>query len=188
MLTVNSDPDTITRNSGLFYAFFQASGLIGNTFSYFQFGDSQEIDPETRDIFISVLLIISCVGTAIFCLFLPMPWAKKQASCERKPDTPLTAFKRAMSLLVTSDMLHLSCFFVYTGLAFSFWTGVYGPSLSFSLSFGTDDNSLTGLHGIMIHTAAMASGLVFAKYWLGWVLERGWGTCSAGRRNGAGGW
>ena len=40
----------------------------------------------------------------------------------------------------------------------TFWTGVYGPSLSFSLSFETNTNGLAGLHGIMAHAGCMLAG------------------------------
>ena len=51
------------------------AGLLGNTFTYFQFKDSYEIHPEDRDVFIAVLLIITCIGISINLLYLPMPWA-----------------------------------------------------------------------------------------------------------------
>ncbi len=47
-LSLNSDPDTIARNSGAFYSFLMLSGLVGNTFTYFQFKDSYEIHPEDQ--------------------------------------------------------------------------------------------------------------------------------------------
>ncbi len=137
------------------------SGLIGNTFSYFQFKDSYEIDDDTRTIFISGLLMVCCLGTLTLCFLLPTPWEEKTSS--GKPDTPVTAFKRMISLLMTTQMMHLVCFFIYSGLSFAFWTGVYGPSLSFALSFDAG-NSLTGLHGIMMHTSAILSGLFFARF------------------------
>ena len=47
-LTVNSRPETVSRNSGIFWAMFQCSLIIGNTFAYFQFTDLDDIDPQTR--------------------------------------------------------------------------------------------------------------------------------------------
>lgn len=48
---------------------------MGNTFTYFQFKDSYEIHPEDRDVFVAVLLTITCIGISINLLYLPMPWA-----------------------------------------------------------------------------------------------------------------
>ncbi len=67
----------------MLYGSVQAlSGLCGNTFTYFQFKEDNEISPEDRDVFIAVLLTITCVGIAINLLLLPMPWAK--ASAQKK--------------------------------------------------------------------------------------------------------
>ncbi len=49
-------------------------------------------------------------------------------------------------------------------MEFSFYTGVLGPSYGFSDSFGRDDNSLTGLHGIMVHTGELLIGVIFALF------------------------
>ena len=49
-------------------------------------------------------------------------------------------------------------------------SGVYGPSLTFARSFeeqtedgeeGTTGNSLTGLHGIIVHGGMIAAALIF---------------------------
>ena len=47
-LTLNSDPATMERNSGIFWAMLQCSLLIGNTFFYFQLRDTEQIDRATR--------------------------------------------------------------------------------------------------------------------------------------------
>ncbi len=134
---------------------FFGSGVIGNVYWYYQFKDSNEIHPDTRDLFITVLLVIALAGTAVFLLILPMPWAKEK---EKRPEKPFKMLRKSLRLLFTSDLLLLSAFFCYDGLLMTFWTGVYGPSLSFSLSFETDNNALAGLHGIMAHTGCMLAG------------------------------
>ena len=47
-LTLNSDPGTMTRNSGVFWAMLQMSMLIGNTFVFFAFQGKTDIDKTTR--------------------------------------------------------------------------------------------------------------------------------------------
>ena len=51
-LTINSDEDTIARNSGIFWSILQCSLILGNTFIYFQFQDLTEIDNQTRFVFV----------------------------------------------------------------------------------------------------------------------------------------
>lgn len=142
---------------------YQMSGVFGNTFSYFWFRDSHEIDDRTRNVFVGTLLCVSLAGTAVFLLLRPMPWAREARSAYPAPDTPATALKRAWALFATREMLILTPFFVYMGLAYAFWTGVYGPCLSFTLSFGEESsNGLTGLHGILVHCGCVSGGLLFA--------------------------
>ena len=47
-LTINSDSETIARNSGIFWSILQCSLILGNTFIYFQFQDLTDIDSDTR--------------------------------------------------------------------------------------------------------------------------------------------
>lgn len=56
-LTLNSDSDTVEKNSGIFWAMMQCSLLIGNTFVYFQFQGISQIDKETR-LTVSALVVI----------------------------------------------------------------------------------------------------------------------------------
>jgi hypothetical protein len=47
-LVLNSDSDTMERNSGVFWAMFQCSLLIGNTFVYVELQGKTDIDSTTR--------------------------------------------------------------------------------------------------------------------------------------------
>ena len=47
-LTINSDSETMSRNSAIFWSLMQCSLIIGNTFIYFQFQDISEINADTR--------------------------------------------------------------------------------------------------------------------------------------------
>ncbi len=94
---MNSTPDNIGRNAGIFYVMFQSSGLIGNTFSYFQFKESYEISDETRFVFVSALLVISSMATCTLLFVLPMPWA--QASATAPPHLLLRLHRSRVHLL-----------------------------------------------------------------------------------------
>jgi hypothetical protein len=90
-LAINSEPDTIARNSGALYGLVQGMcGLVGNTFTYFQFRDGYQIDPDDQTVFIAVLLAISALGVAVFVLILPMPWANEgECAKNTSPAVPL---------------------------------------------------------------------------------------------------
>ena len=71
-LTLNSDPSTMTRNSGVFWAMLQMSMLIGNTFVFFTFQGKTDIDKTTRTTVVLVLLSICICGSLVFFLLRPM--------------------------------------------------------------------------------------------------------------------
>ena len=47
-LTLNSNSETMERNSGYFFAIFQSSQVWGNIFVFFQLQNVDDIDYETR--------------------------------------------------------------------------------------------------------------------------------------------
>ena len=60
----NSDPETITRNSGIFWAMNMSSGFIGNLIAYLLFNGDEEIDKNTRMTLGWILTSISFAGGA----------------------------------------------------------------------------------------------------------------------------
>ena len=48
LLVLNSDTNTKERNTGIFFAMYTCSKLIGNTYIYFQFQGFEDIDKSTR--------------------------------------------------------------------------------------------------------------------------------------------
>ncbi len=147
----------MARNTGIFWVMFQGAGLVGNTVSYFQFGDSHDIDPNTRNVFVTVLLVVSCAGALVHCFTLPMPWTSTIEG--DKPDTVVTAITRSAKLFSTRPMLQLMVYFIFHGMEYAFWTGVYGPCLGFTLNF-YKSRRLPGLHGIIDATGQIIAGLM----------------------------
>ena len=139
-LTLNSDPNTMSRNSGVFWAMLQMSLLIGNTFVFFTFQGKEDIDKTTRTTVVLVLLSLCVAGSLTFLLLRPTPWATDSAVTEG----PIKIIRSSFNLFRTKQMLLLSVTFFYTGLLLSFWSGVYGPSIARTKAFGTAANSYNG--------------------------------------------
>ncbi|KAJ9596528.1 hypothetical protein L9F63_012470, partial [Diploptera punctata] len=159
-LTLNSDSTTISRNSGIFWAMLQASMFFGNLFVYFKFQGKEHIDSETRTLVFIVLLVVAAVG--IIFLLLLRPAQSPDGELIRKDDGgPLQALKRAFALLVTKEMILLSITFFYTGIELSFFSGVYSPSIGFTLQLGTNVKQLIGLSGIFIGLGEVIGGALF---------------------------
>lgn len=116
-----SDTTTISRNSGLFWAMFQMSLFLGNTFVFFVFQGKAEIDASTRTLVFTVLIAVAVIGV-IFLAMLRLPTIPDTVSAMETDDKeleiqlgPLDALKNAVAFFFTKDMLLLSVCFVYTG-------------------------------------------------------------------------
>ena len=131
----------------------EMSLLIGNTFVYFMFLGEDEIEKTLRLVTVGkpfeqvrkfscfkticslgVLCGFSIAGTVTFLFLLPTPWINKTEDGKEsdvfKHESPLQALKSSFSLFLSPQMLQLLTFFFYMGIQLSFWSGVYGPSLS----------------------------------------------------------
>ena len=132
-LSINSDDNTIARNSGLFWGMLQMSTFIGNTFAYFMFRGKEFIDTPTRRIVGAVLLAVTVAGTLCMLLLRPTPWVTSQAT-----ESPRAALKNAWRFFMTREMMLLSLTFLYTGVQLSFWSAVYPTAVGFTNTFGVN--------------------------------------------------
>ena len=126
-LANNSNPKTITRNSGIFWAMNMSSAFAGNTFAYFLFKGKDQIEKSTRMTLGWVLTAASGVGIACMFLLRPTPWAEKKGQ-----DTMLTTLKKSGKLFTTKQMLLFSITMFYTGLNQTLWGGVYSTCIGFT--------------------------------------------------------
>lgn len=116
-----SNTSTISQNSGIFWAMFQMSLFLGNTFVYFVFQGKEKIDADTRLLVFSVLIGVAILGI-IFLLCLREAKLPETVSAVDNEDkeieivlSPLETLKNAFRFFFTKDMLLLSVCFFYTG-------------------------------------------------------------------------
>ncbi|KAG8177635.1 hypothetical protein JTE90_019662 [Oedothorax gibbosus] len=164
-LTINSDSDTMSRNSGVFWALLQCSLLFGNIFVFFKFQGKSKIDEDTRFNVFGVLLGVACCGLAMLC-FLRRGSAESVDVTEVPGATnqgggALAEFKKAVFLFKTKDMLLLAVTFLYTGFELSFFSGVYGTGIGFTKRLGSDAAKYVGISGICIGAGEIIGGAVF---------------------------
>ncbi|XP_066250469.1 UNC93-like protein MFSD11 [Euwallacea similis] len=162
-LTLNSNDQSISRNSGVFWAMLQMSMFIGNTFVFFVFRGKDIIDSTTRQIVIWTLSGIAVGGLAVM-VFFPKP-----VHTEEKPpeETSMTAtskaklaLKGAVRLFFNRNMMLLCLTFVYTGLELGFWSGVYGSCIG-SSDVLPNSKQLMGISGIFIGLGEVIAGAAF---------------------------
>ncbi|KAK7507828.1 hypothetical protein BaRGS_00000793 [Batillaria attramentaria] len=173
-LTINSDSETVGRNSGIFWALLQCSLLFGNLYSFLVFrGEATITDSARTHLFIG----LSGAGLlgSLCLLFLRKRrvvdtdnLVSLNASATQAPDTPVAAFKRSFQLLKTQEMLILSVVFAFTGLELTFFSGVYGTCLAQNEHFNDDSlptgmsrKGLIGISGMLIGAGEILGGGLF---------------------------
>ncbi|NXC68791.1 MFS11 protein, partial [Anhinga anhinga] len=173
-LTVNSDENTIGRNSGVFWALLQSSLFFGNLYIYFAWqGKTRISESDRRTVFIA-LTVISLVGTVLFFLIRKQEDTKApgeedsaneilgdSSSAQNKMMRAVAAFKKSIKLSFTKEILLLSVTTAYTGLELTFFSGVYGTCIGAVNRFGSDEKSLIGLSGIFIGVGEILGGGIF---------------------------
>ncbi|KAL3875933.1 hypothetical protein ACJMK2_033837 [Sinanodonta woodiana] len=166
-LTINSSTETLTRNSGIFWAMLQCSLLFGNMYSYFVLKGTTDITSDDRTKLYAGLSGAALLGV-LSLLFLrpqrPVDSVNLNSSGSQQVDTPLTALKRSFYLLKTREMLMLSVAIAYTGLELTFFSGVYGTCLSNTKQFGSDAKGLIGISGMFIGVGEILGGAVFGLF------------------------
>uniref|UniRef100_A0A8C7E7K9 UNC93-like protein MFSD11 n=1 Tax=Naja naja TaxID=35670 RepID=A0A8C7E7K9_NAJNA len=157
-LTINSNENTIGRNSGIFWALLQFSLFFGNLYIYFAWqGKTYISESDRRTVFIS-LTVISLVGTVLFFLIRT---PEETNSEEEETTAENIADKRSFKLCATKRILLLSVPTAYTGLELTFFSGVYGTCIGAIKKFGVEGKSLIGLSGIFIGIGEILGGGIF---------------------------
>lgn len=154
-LTVVSKSEHIPRNIGIFWMLFISAEFYGNLFAYVKLSGMKYIDRDTRRLIIYVLACIAIISAVFFSLLKKI---KVEKSGETKQG-PLEAFKKTWKLFKTKNLLILSATFCFTGLQQAFVSGIYGPSIGFTLDFGNNAKQLVALAGISLGAGDFLGGV-----------------------------
>ncbi|NXD69098.1 MFS11 protein, partial [Eolophus roseicapillus] len=174
-LTVNSDENTIGRNSGVFWALLQSSLFFGNLYIYFAWqGKTHISESDRRTVFIA-LTVISLVGTVLFFLIRKQEDTKAPGDESSTNEIPgdssairsyinfhyYVFTEKSIKLSFTKEIMLLSVTTAYTGLELTFFSGVYGTCIGAVNRFGSEAKSLIGLSGIFIGVGEILGGGIF---------------------------
>lgn len=139
--------------------------LFGNFFVFQQFQGKTHIDLATRQLVFGVLIAVSFLG---FMFLLALDTIKTiQNDFENGIDEKngfVDEFKNTLKLFFTKEMIFLSITFFYTGLEFSFLSGVYSSSVGFTTAIGENAKQLVGMSGICIGAGEIIGGLHFGFF------------------------
>ncbi|XP_025415301.1 UNC93-like protein MFSD11 [Sipha flava] len=162
-LTLNSDPSTISRNSGIFWAMSNISICVGNMFMILVLRDKSDLDETVRRLVFTVLAVVCAFGTLILIVLRPSLDAEGRENEVKKgvmAVNPKQELKASMRLLLTTDMSLLSIIFFFTGLHVSLCSGVYTSCIAFTTTMGTNSKQLLGYTGIVIGVGEVLGGLL----------------------------
>jgi len=164
-LALNSTESTIARNSGIFWAMFASSGIIGNLIVYTQFRGKEFIDTDTRNIVGGVLIGLGGAATLVMLALAPPGGEPDGANTQQEEKKgPIKALKDSGKLLLTRDMLLLAFTFFYTGLQLNIWSAVYNTCLGFTSNFGDERKGLAVISGIFIGLGEVLAGGAFGIF------------------------
>jgi len=158
LLANNSDPTTITRNSGVFWAMNMSSSFIGNTLAFFLFKDEDVISESTKNVLAIILTSVSGAGALLMLFFRPTPWAEKAKV------SMVDTLKDSGKLFITPRMALFTLTLFYTGLNQAIWGGVLTSSIGFTKMLETGDfssKSLAAISGIIVAAAEVIGGILF---------------------------
>ena len=100
---------------------FLSSMFLGNLFVYFQFQGKDHIDEGTRRLVFSVLIAVAVLGVIFLGTLQRVSHSytgdasPQDSELETASQTIVGAFKNAINLFLTKEMLLLSVTFLYTG-------------------------------------------------------------------------
>ncbi|RZF42181.1 hypothetical protein LSTR_LSTR004330 [Laodelphax striatellus] len=160
-MILNCTPETVGRNIGIFFAIYNLSSLCGNVFAYYQLYGKSYIDESTRTVIISIMAGLAAVATVLFALLRKPPQSSALTNqSEKETRNALSELKRTWTVFTTREMLLLSITFAYTGMQQAFNTGIYSPSIGFTLQLGKTSKQLVPLSGMFIGLGQFTSGLL----------------------------
>lgn len=162
-LAENSEPQTTSRNSGLFWSMLQSSMLFGNMFVYLAFNNKTTISDETRYLVYGVLTSVCILGMIILSTLRQ----KTRTTTITSTSDSLSAcgqFRAALKLSITPNMLLITMVSLFTGQLLTFITGVYGTALGSTWQFGLDAKKYIGLAGVFIGLGEIGGGSVFGLF------------------------
>ncbi|XP_071961166.1 UNC93-like protein MFSD11 [Antedon mediterranea] len=165
-LTINSNSDTMARNSGIFWALLQCSLFFGNIFIYFEWQGKETIEDSTRVTVYTVLTVLAAIGVALFLLLRDKRPEDTDNllsvnSSVNRVEKPWNALVRSFQLFCTKELLLLSVCFFYTGVEMTFFSGVYGTCIGNVAFWGEKAKGYIGLTGTLIGCGEIIGGATF---------------------------
>lgn len=196
----NSNSITVSQKFGIFYGINQLSNVVGNLIVYFSFTGTT-YDKSTREL-IFIILVIFAVISVVFAILLrkppqiakisikPIAIVTKEKISENgeifittvgKLHLMMQGLRSLITLVITTDINLLLPIFIYSGLIFSFNSGIFTACVGFTTKISKSPEKLISVMGICIGLGEIM-GSIFFKFMesrikkicgLNWIITMG---------------
>ncbi|XP_028150073.1 UNC93-like protein MFSD11 [Diabrotica virgifera virgifera] len=161
-LAQNSSDKTINRNTAIFSTIVNSSMIVGNIIVLCSFSGKEKINRNTRILLLTILAGACAVGLVIM-LFLPKHKPKEKDSKDSGVIGPVDSILNALKLFCTRNMLLLSCLFLYGGLEYAFFNGIYSSAIGFTKVLD-NRKQLVGMSGVFVGIGEIFAGGVISIF------------------------
>ncbi|XP_055329065.1 UNC93-like protein MFSD11 isoform X2 [Paramacrobiotus metropolitanus] len=168
-MALNSDSETIGRNTGIFYGLYETSLVWGNVGFFLIMSGSVEISTKQRYLIFAFLLSLAVFGTILVLLL-----KRRQAASVLQPSEFARAIDRNFwdsmkaAIMLTQDpnVLYMTPLVIYLGLSSAFRNDIYNSSIGYTDRFRS--LALVGMAGVFLGlgelTGSAICGAVSSKF------------------------
>ena len=162
-LSINSNDKNIDRNSSIFFTIENSTMIWGNIYLFYIWKGADRITSEIRIPFFIIFSVIMAIGSVLLVFLRKWPIEEKESNAvdddEIKPiktnidkitsnsysSSSFDAFKQALLLVTTPNMLKNWIPFFCAGISQTFVTVVFPTMVGHCKTFGTDSDRLIGI-------------------------------------------
>jgi len=158
----------MSRNTGIFSAFFLCSMINGNIYIMFAWQGEKYVSSEMRMTIFTIFAVLALIG-CILLLFLRGRCCGPEITDEDTDDQKspnerflefLITIKSTFKLLFTTNMAFFAPYIIYSGFYFGFLSGVYPTVVGNSKNL-EDSSAQVGFTGLLTGIGGFISSAVF---------------------------
>ncbi|OQV20195.1 putative UNC93-like protein MFSD11 [Hypsibius exemplaris] len=162
-MALNSDSETIGRNTGIFFGLYETSLIWGNIGFFVILRGSNSISTEQRYWIVGFLLVLGSFGT-ILVLLLKRKQAQvviEESEFAHAIDRGfLDSIKASALLCLNPNVIMLLPLIIFLGLSSAFRNDIYNTAIGYTLEINS--LSLVGLAGVMLGLGELTGSAICA--------------------------
>ena len=154
VLVLNSNEETMTRNSSLFWILYMLGSFGGNLFVYFKWENDTVISQTDQNAVVFTLGAFSLAGSFLFFFIRPTDGQNAENQSTRE------MMKSMFSVCKHKELFYLIPAMAYSGVELCFTQSLYPTCTAATKRLGADSVRLTGLSAIMSGCGEICGAIV----------------------------